>query len=51
MRQRHQRVARVEIALYRAVIGLERPEGQQDLPRHAILAFGPVKKARARLFS
>jgi len=43
MRQRHQRVAGVEIALHRAEIGLKRPERQQDPARDAIVVFNPLK--------
>ena len=38
-----QRVQRVEVALKRAVIRLERPEGQQNAPADAVVPFDPVK--------
>ncbi len=37
MGERHQRVQRIEIALHRAVIGLERPEGQKDAGGDAVV--------------
>jgi len=49
MRQRHQRVAGVVIALEAAVIRLEGPERQQDAARHADLGLDPVEDAGLRL--
>ena len=43
MRQRDQRIHRVEIALHRAEIGFKRPEGQQYAGVHPELAFGRIK--------
>jgi hypothetical protein len=39
MRQRHQRVHGVEIALHRAEIGLQAPEGGDDGGRHAVFGL------------
>ncbi|EPX87037.1 hypothetical protein Salmuc_03012 [Salipiger mucosus DSM 16094] len=43
VRERHQRVGGVEIALDGAVVGLEGPEGQQHAPRDAVVALDPVE--------
>jgi hypothetical protein len=46
MRQRHQRIGGVEIPLEAAVIGLERPERQQDPRRHAVVAPRALEQSR-----
>ena len=43
MGQRHQRVERVVVALEGAVIGLERPEGQENTARHTETALDLVE--------
>ena len=43
VRQGHQRVQRVEVALKGTVIGLERPEGQKHTARHAVGRLDPVE--------
>ena len=43
MRQRDQRVAGVEIALYGAEIGFHRPEGGDDASGHTELVLGALE--------
>ena len=45
MCQRDQRVRRVEVALERTVIRLERPEGEQDIAIDAVAPFDLIKYA------
>jgi hypothetical protein len=41
--QRHERVHRVEVALHRPVVRLERPEGEEDAGAHPVVALHPVE--------